>query len=697
MSPRKGYYLKPAGRTTSPGRLYSIIVVPKQVDTVSDMNGITQSVWGRAHVAYSTRRRGVWTPTQNITFGTPEGMWTWLEDTGRGRGSMYITAPIASDVLTLAMWWGRLDALGAIWCGHDSCGATTADGHTAATAYQLQRLVLRGSPDIIQYLRLGRKYTWVSGTQLFPIHEDELARSLGFKWSHTADDTGQHVASSRDPMDRASLYLCAMQSVCDWWVSIDGGPWGHTLGQLAMRHLRSRIPERCVCTHNDDDVKRLERSAGFGGRMTAWYQGDVSEGMPFRVDHFSRPVQRVAEPLVSPVFAVDVRSMYPYILSTKRMPIRLVSHVHNPTTQDVSDWLQTMCVVASVSIDTRRDEYPVRLGSNVVYPTGRFVTVLCADELATAIARRDVVHIHDAAVYQSGNAFQLSAMEMLSVRRKARSDAVPHLELLAKLVGNALTGKFAQRPGRWCPFLGTLPHVRHDAGQHGTGGGTHVGGTLGIPRWGEFIVARLRRPDTTDARAGIYNQGAEAPGQQAPASTRFRAIAGLLFALDTAAVGTGTLMAVYAHITSYARDHMRQLREMCPPRSVLLQDTDGLWLTTDGMDAIKGYAPGWGDEPGQLRITHVIQEASIFGPKHYWRDGCWTLSGISNPQRRGAGITFTATQTANPVHSGATSPPMSITHRSYITHLHFGLHQGRVGADGWMIPVRLPLPIRSSS
>lgn len=178
--------------------------------------------------------------------------------------------------------------------------------------------------------------------------------------------------------------------------------------------------------------------------------------------------------------------------------------------------------------------------------------------------------------------------------------------------------------------------------------------------------------------------------------TRYRVFAGLVTRYDESDVGVGTLSAIYGHITSYGRDYMRRMRECCPPRSVILQDTDGLWVTMEGLKAIGQAGYTWGIAPGELHDKGTIHEALVYGPKHYWRDGVWTLSGYRHPQYRGAGPTFTNAQTINPLHARPTHPSGSIVRRVSTESLLRVPAGGTLRPDGWVEPWVVPAPIADS-
>lgn len=441
-----------------------------------------------------------------------------------------------------------------------------------------------------------------------------------------------------------------MMYLGEWWRTMKAGQFPRTVPAMSMQFLRSRMQPKCLSTHQEPDALRLERRACHGGRASCWFFGDVLPGyMPDRRPKMM-PGGNPHGSMLGPLAHYDVRSMYPTLLRDREFPVHLFSHRNTYTVDDLAELQEQYGIIASVRIDTELPEYPHRYGERVTFPTGQFTAVLCGDELRRALADGIVRRVNSASVYHMGRPYQETAAELLELRRQAQVPGREHWELFIKLLSNALAGKLAQRTGRWVEDREIAPRVP----------------------WGEWIEA--------DADTGSV--------------TRYRSVSRLAFRYDRSDTGVGTLMAGYAFLCSYGRYLIRCLRERLPARSVVSQDTDGLWVTRPAEEVILKTSNLVGSEPGQLRETGRSTWGRWWGPKHYVTENGWVLAGIHQDGPSPDGITFIDRTTHNPIRGGATSAPMSITEIVRDVTLSLMPAGGTVGRDGWLEPHRLPEPIR---
>lgn len=646
-----GFYLKAPGRATVPGGLVSVVVSTRYPRGQRGSDTTRPRVCGRVSVWATRWNHGRWTFPENQVIGDADTFWRWIHEWADPERRTWVVAPVASDAVTLLSLWPRFDLAGARWHHHPGAVPEGRGGTGRVGEYRLRKLVLRGQPDIIEYSVHGRSYLWVSGRQFFPISEDELAGLIGYQWPSDRGREPGSILSGRPDHERAEMWLRAFQFLGDWWRGVGAGPFPRTVPAMSMQFLRSRMQRKCLSTHQWEDALKLERRACHGGRASTWFFGDVLS----RRDQAERPRELpTGNPhgqLRGPLVHFDVRSMYPTLLRDQDYPVHLFSHRTTYTVRDLVELQDQFGIVASVRLDTERPEYPHRSGDRVTFPVGQFTSVLCGPELRRALADGIVTRVNSASVYHLGKPYQEAAAELLEMRAAAKRTGNPHWELFVKLLSNALAGKLAQRTGRWVED-------------------TSIGAR--VP-WGEWIEV--------DADSGV--------------STRFRALSGLAFRYDRSDMGVGTLMAGYAFLTSYGRYRMRQLRELLPARSVVSQDTDGLWCTRRAVEVIRNTSNLVGSEPGQLRETARTNWGRWWGPKHYLTADGWTLAGVHTPPRPHDGTTWTERTSFNPVRSGATEAPVSILEVIRDCSLSLLPAGGTVGGNGWLNPTRLPTPTRA--
>lgn len=622
---------------------------------------------------------GVWAHPQTISFGSGDALFDWLEDESWGQRRKWVYAQNAADVLTTSRFWERLTLKGAVWSQSTTTSVTSADDASSSGRYVVRSRVTSHRTTIVDYDRFGRRYTWCSLAQYLPMSEDEIAKLVGFKWSDEDGKEEQGFRPERTANDQCRLVMSAMQWLSDWWRTHKGGSWSVSLGGLAYQWLRHRLQPREICTHNHGEALRLERHACYGGRVSSWYVGDVRLRSEVGVQGVQSPPRCGYPPVDGPVYSVDIRSMYAALMRDRTYPVKLIGYESQMTIADCRDMLRTCGLIATVSLVADEAEYPYRSHDGVYYPSGRFTTVLAGPELDCALQCGAVASIYDTAIYQMGTPLAQSANELLSIRGSAGERGGSTGGTLAKLLANASTGRLAMRGSSWEPLPGAEP--RRDPS--------------GRPiLWGDWIVSRddrTWRPEQ-DPR---YDQMGESVALYRPRSiTRYRAIAGMVERHNRNPVGIGTLQAIYAYLTAYGRCQMREIRRGMPGRSVLLQDTDGMWVTESGYHYLLETGALGANLPGCLRLVRSIRHARIYGPKHYWADGEWTLSGLRDPIYRPDDQAWEYSQTVNPIRGSPREPPSEVMEYRRRCELLLIHQHGRMGDDGWIAPYVLPTAVR---
>lgn len=444
----------------------------------------------------------------------------------------------------------------------------------------------------------------------------------------------------------ATTWLRAMTDFADWWRSLQAGPFPRTVPSAAMQFFRSRMVLKSIVVHRDEEAYRLERRACHGGRSSLWFAGVVIDPTGRTLLPDERPIGSCTATVDGPVYRLDVRSMYPSLLRDREYPVRLVKHSERYTVDDIQSLSKRYGVIADVQLNDITGEYPNRQGESVGYPVGVFRSVLCGPELSTALASGSVRIVYAAAVYEMGRPFATAAGELCEMRELYRRRGQKHYELLSKLLGNSLAGKLAQRPRGWKE----VPGVGHH------------------PEWDVWIDYNA------DTREAIHR----------------RSIAGRVYEYRDIGVGQGCLTACFAFLTSYGRSLMRGYRELCPPRSVYAQDTDGIWVSPAGLAALHGsYVPLADASPGHLALAERIESMYWLSPKHYCTPKGWTLAGYHSPGLPRKGMVLD-TYDVNPVRAGCTAPPTSVDHFVITKRLPDPPPAHLVGADGWIRPIELP-------
>jgi len=132
-------------------------------------------------------------------------------------------------------------------------------------------------------------------------------------------------------------------------------------------------------------------------------------------------------------------------MKEKAMPTAMFDLYETATIDDLRDILIQYGAIAEVEIETDRQAYPFREKGKVLFPIGRFRTVLCTESLRDALDLGEIVSIGKCAVYKMDYIFAEYVDYFYSIRMKARKEGDKIIDRMSKLFMNSLYGKFAQQ------------------------------------------------------------------------------------------------------------------------------------------------------------------------------------------------------------------------------------------------------------
>lgn len=642
----RGYYLRGASEVTAPRQLVSVIVTSKV--TRDELHPDVQEIgFNRAYTAASCYRRGHWEKPYYVEHRTGNALHEWIENWAGDNQRTFVVSPIASDAIVLTKFFQRLREHG---CEHVVNRGYTPDpeaGQNDPNIYYVLRDVMRGKPDIISYKIAAKSITWVSGRQYFSADEETLAKDCGFDWTPLTGAAANTIGSSRSPWDRCKLWHRLFEQLCCWWREVGGGPWGYTAGHLGMQFFRRRLRPKSVCTHTDPATRAMEERAIFAGRASTWFIGDIGSPQQRGASLHPPPPKSAYGWIPGPITAIDVNSMYPWLLATRWFPTRWVGCEGAVPIKDARELCTYFGIIADVTMNTEVGEYPCRHDDRIIFPTGTFPTTLTGPELKKAIDEGGVAKVNQLARYEMGCPFQSFAECLLLERQRAKASDRPGWELFVKLLSNAFTGKLAQRGAKWVHRPEVAPERE----------------------WGEFFEVDA---DTQKRR-------------------RFKSTEGLVSEYVHDETFGRPMGFCYAYLTAYARLFMRELRALAPVDTVISQDTDGLWVLESAKREIFAARGGESKEPGKLKMDDVQPAGRWFGPKHYWLPSGWILSGFHQAARIGKGLTFEDTFNRNPLHTIATELPTKLVHNVRRGTLDMKMAAGTVDKFGWVRPTEVNL------
>lgn len=641
MNDHSGHYLKPARRCTTPGVVFSVAVETERTrhDTSSTYS---RSVFKLAVATVTKKRRGKWSIPSVIETEYPDILHQWIRERADTRRRNYVICRVASEVLTLTKWWQYAESRNIRFADINEKSSVLHAGSKRCNGIVVRRCLLRGKPDIFDYVDASKRYVWLSGIQYSDSDEQALAESIGLKpecdlFSDTASKSGQ-----LSTLDQAMLWSQFLCHLANWWSESATAPFGLTVGSLSMGILRTHIKPKTLSTHNDSYVHSLERRACYGGRKSVWYVGGIGNTPIEPIHRKSDTGQRTTPHMAGPIRLFDVRSMYPYLLSSRTFPCRYVGRIGRLSGAAAREIAAYYGIIAHCTIHTQSGEYPYRLENRVTFPRGYIQTVLTGPEII-AIKKPDVlISVSDGAQYIMGEPFKAAAQSLLDMRVIARQQRNAAWELFAKSVGNNLGGKLAQRRTIMKPRPDVYPPMQ----------------------WGEWYS---RNADTGEA-------------------IRYTARAGMVWEYVKEETGYGPYTPSFAYLTAYGRLMMRELRDLLPPYSVVSQDTDGIWVVGDNAIDVFRQNGCMGDSPGKVSIKEVSNNAIFLGPQHYWTDKGWTLSGFHNFTLDTDRMLVIDSYQFNPLIGGSRAAPTALIERQRQSILHLENPGGKISPEGWVFP-----------
>ncbi len=363
--------------------------------------------------------------------------------------------------------------------------------------------------------------------------------------------------------------------------------WGFTLSGIAYNAWRYRFMERQVEVHADPEIDELEYMAYYGGRTECYRIGEIP----------------------GKAYKLDVNSLYPYIMATRKLPVRLANKYSNLTVSELAQFIKRgFLAVAEVDIETNEPLYPYIHGDQLTFPIGRFKTALCTPELALAIERGHIRKVHRCAIYFGGVLFSQYVNYFYSKKQEAKEGGLTPKYYFFKDMLNSLYGKFAQR--------------RREK----------------VYEFEDDIV-RFER------RQGILNHEVVDEIQLG------KQVIGVQKKKDP---HPNAFIAISAHITSYGRVELLKLIEEAGWENTYYVDTDCLFTNEAGLKRlsylIDPYELGKLKLEGEGSLYIITGKAYYFGdrrviagiPNHakeverqtyeYWRLVTQTKGGLSQPQ-----------------------------------------------------------------
>lgn len=557
-------------------------VVGVSFETKSNLGESKLSVYEAKKVYVSLQERKKKWRSVETSFTNLQAFWDWLSSRLRAKRKLWVffeDLPFFADLLD----FGSLIESGRVTLWREY---KVKDDGNKSKRY-VGCIVMGGRPSFVSCLIDGKSVCLVDLRNYFDDQSLLDIQVNNFKIS-TVITVDKNNKDDNMRIIHVSNIAGLMAMIFERWISEDIGCWQPTAAKLAMRAYQHYVGKHrelhhsIVTYHDDEEAKELERAAYFGGEAQLFKIGKLNE----------------------PIYYIDVCAMYPYICMSKKLPYKLIRKESNVSVEWLASQLAHYGAIAEVVIAGPGSEYPVRIDPSkrtwyrirkhklsepcVIYPEGRYGTVLCGEELMDAISKGYVKEVGRVLLYELDFVLR-GFMEHWWEKRTAATEGKDVVgEHMIKLIMNSLIGKFGQRSPSWEPVIDEEPPVI----------------------WGEYYKVNMKSKKYQLMRSiGGYVQ-------------KYVGLKESRFAFTP----------IPAFVCAAGRVLMRQLRRSFPHRSIILQDTDGFIVNAKGLEYAQSIEHYNKTMPGAIRCKGKASKGEFWTPKHFRFGHQLYLAGIPQTQ-----------------------------------------------------------------
>jgi len=367
-----------------------------------------------------------------------------------------------------------------------------------------------------------------------------------------------------------------LDELMSWYVKFiknnNLGSWKYTIASSAFYAYRFRFMNHSIYIPQHSESNSLARESYHGGRTEVFRIGEYSSDTYYKL---------------------DVNSMYPFCMSSYKFPVELQQYGEISSLEQLDYLLKRFSVIARVKLDTDIPYYGVKHDDRLIFPIGKFWSVLTTPELITALKHNHIIDTDIAAVYRTENIFFDYVQFFYKLKQEYTTSDTKVLRAFSKLYLNSLYGKFGQR------------------GYH-----TEILGHTEYPDYKMFfgydVAENVRYKIMQIGRTLLYSY------IQGESKQSFCAIA--------------------SHVTAYARIYLYNLIRQAGLENVFYCDTDSVIVNTQGYLKLKHMINE--TTLGALKIEDIADNIAVYAPKDYRFGEHVILKGIRKEAKEIEPLTF---------------------------------------------------------
>lgn len=504
-----------------------------------------------------------------VVFHQREAFWGTVERFARPRQVLWIFAHnVGFDSITLG-FWQLLDCGRFVrrWPRDRSKGSHTG---VRQSEFQSGLLVTSDPPTIVEcWAKNGGKIRIVDTLNYFSASLSTIGEWVGLPKLPMPDpwdcnsDWEAYCTRDVEILTQAILKYVA-------WVSENNlGMFALTLPSQAMHGYRHTKAAKSIVIHDNLDAQKLESEAYRGGEVWVGRIGRINTGPGTSQLALGEGRTPCEYDQTRQIHHLDTNSLFPAAMRSGLYP-RVLIEYHAPANASRSTVarLGIDCIAECLISSDNCSIFSRRAGRSGRFK-GMFVAVLVGPELLDAISKGFVVAVRRYARYELADLFSDWSNRWWLARWDAKRAGREFDSLLCKKIMNSLYGKFAQKAFEWEDDPGVVPGER----------------------WGAWINLDLANREVV----------------------HYRAIAGTAQRKGCKGYHKDACVAIAAYVTSYAREHMRNLRHVAGDRNVYYQGIDSLYVSDAGLTNLQVAGAIDCERLGALRHEASATDAEFFG------------------------------------------------------------------------------------
>lgn len=400
----------------------------------------------------------------------------------------------------------------------------------------------------------------MNNQQLFNTSLKKLGESIG----EYKSSVNFALASESELLEYCKQDVRVMISAWNAWLKFLAenklGSFKITAASQAMSSYRHRFMQHPIFIHNDKRAIALERESYHGGRVECFRIGEVNEGK---------------------IYCLDINSMYPYVMKTNAVPVKLLKYYASIPTATFNSVKQKYGYIVEAEIEADKPVLPVVYEGRLCFPTGRFRGVFTKPEIERAGSAARVQKVFRCALYEEAVAFEGFTDFFYNARLRFKDEGNIAFAYISKILMNACYGKFAQH---------------------------------------NFEYRRIGKSRTLPD--GYYN--VDWFGNQT--KVKLRVLNGIVEMAKGEQEGFNSFVAIASYITANARAYLYEMIQLAGDHNVYYCDTDSLFTTEEGWQRLQQFIEP--SQLGMLKVVRIEDTAAFFAPKAYRFGKDFTRKGI---------------------------------------------------------------------